>query len=94
MLEHAYTLCMLSFIYASAFCYDRLLLQGKTTDEHPAPQKEFDPAVGLSSELILWRVDPIGPLCKAGGITELAKISSPNNAAFDNVAWLPTLLPR
>ena len=28
------------------------------------------------SELILWRVDPVGPLSKSGGITELARINS------------------
>ena len=63
-------------------------------DEEEIKPREFDPAVGLSSELILWRVDSIGPLSLAGGVTELAKINSPNIAAFDNVAWLPTLLPR
>lgn len=46
------------------------------------------------SELILWRVDPVGPLSKSGGIVELAKIDSPNLSAFTNVAWVPTLLPR
>ena len=46
------------------------------------------------SELILWRVDPVGPLSKSGGIVELAKIDSPNLTAFTNVAWVPTLLPR
>ncbi|KAF6032001.1 DMXL1 [Bugula neritina] len=56
-------------------------------------QKGFDPATDLSSELILWRVDSIGPLSLAGGVTELAKVNSPDIAAFDNVAWLPTLLP-
>lgn len=45
------------------------------------------------SELILWRVDPVGPLSKSGGITELARINSQEISAFSNVAWLPTLLP-
>ena len=39
-------------------------------------------------------MDSIGPLSLAGGLTELAKVNSSNVAAFDNVAWLPTLLPR
>ena len=46
------------------------------------------------SELILWRVDPVGPLSKSGGIVELAKINSTKRSAFSNVAWVPTLLPR
>lgn len=46
------------------------------------------------SELILWRVDPVGPLSKSGGIVELARINSPQISAFSSVAWVPTLLPR
>lgn len=49
---------------------------------------------GFCSELILWRVDPVGPLSKSGGISELARINSPQVSSFSNVAWLPTLLPR
>ena len=46
------------------------------------------------SELILWRVDPVGPLSNSGGITELARINSKEPTAFSEVAWIPTLLPR
>ena len=48
---------------------------------------------GFCSELILWRVDPVGPLSKSGGVTELARINSLELSAFANVAWVPTLLP-
>lgn len=48
--------------------------------------------VEFCSELILWRVDPVGPLSKSGGIVELARINSPQLSAFSNVAWVPTLL--
>nr|XP_042903510.1 dmX-like protein 2 [Parasteatoda tepidariorum] len=48
---------------------------------------------GFCSELILWKVEPVGPLSKSGGVTELARINSPETAAFANVAWIPTLLP-
>ncbi|GFY48442.1 dmX-like protein 2 [Trichonephila inaurata madagascariensis] len=48
---------------------------------------------GFCSELILWKVDPVGPLSKSGGVTELARINSLETAAFANVAWIPTLLP-
>lgn len=50
--------------------------------------------IEFCSELILWRVDPVGPLSKSGGIVELARINSPTLSAFENVAWVPTLLPR
>lgn len=45
------------------------------------------------SELILWRVDPVGPLSFSGGVSELARINSLHGSAFSNVAWLPTLIP-
>lgn len=45
------------------------------------------------SELILWRVDPVGPLSFSGGVSELARINSLKVSAFSNVAWLPTLIP-
>ncbi|XP_053977801.1 dmX-like protein 2 isoform X6 [Hylaeus volcanicus] len=50
-------------------------------------------STGFCSELILWRVDPVGPLSKSGGVSELARINSPEISAFSNVAWIPTLLP-
>lgn len=48
---------------------------------------------GFCSELILWRVDSVGPLGHTGGVSELARINSPEISAFSNVAWIPTLLP-
>lgn len=51
------------------------------------------PNSGFCSELILWKVDPVGPLSQSGGVTELARINSLETSAFANVAWLPTLLP-
>ncbi|XP_072938045.1 dmX-like protein 2 isoform X3 [Epargyreus clarus] len=50
-------------------------------------------AGGLCSELVLWRVECVGPLGKSGGVAELARVNSPHLSAFSNVAWLPTLLP-
>lgn len=49
--------------------------------------------LGFCSELILWRVDAVGPLSISGGVSELARINSPEISAFSNVAWIPTLLP-
>ncbi len=51
------------------------------------------PNSGFCSELILWKVDSVGPLLKSGGVTELARINSLESTAFANVAWVPTLLP-
>lgn len=53
-----------------------------------------DDGGGFCSELILWRVDAVGPLSRSGGVGELARINSPHPSAFSNVAWIPTLLPR
>jgi hypothetical protein len=57
------------------------------------PQLFGIPNAGFCSELILWKVDSVGPLSKSGGVSELARINSPNVSAFANVAWIPTLLP-
>lgn len=50
------------------------------------------PNMGFCSELILWKVEPVGPLLKSGGVSELARINSLESTAFANVAWIPTLL--
>uniref|UniRef100_A0A8C2XDJ5 Dmx like 1 n=1 Tax=Cyclopterus lumpus TaxID=8103 RepID=A0A8C2XDJ5_CYCLU len=47
----------------------------------------------IYSELILWRVDPVGPLSLSGGVSELARINSLHASAFAQVAWLPTFIP-
>ncbi|XP_046141550.1 dmX-like protein 2 isoform X4 [Osmia bicornis bicornis] len=67
----------------------------ETIDSKSDPSKmtkELSPT-GFCSELILWRVDTVGPLSKSGGVSELARINSPEISAFSNVAWIPTLLP-
>lgn len=58
-----------------------------------AKNKEIAAPEGFCSELILWRVDAVGPLSKSGGVLELARINSLEISAFSNVAWIPTLLP-
>ena len=60
-----------------------------TPIKRPRPNQD-----GFCSELILWKVDPVGPLSKSGGVTELARLTSPQPSAFSNCAWIPTLLPR
>ncbi|XP_060840547.1 dmX-like protein 2 isoform X2 [Rhopalosiphum padi] len=59
----------------------------------PNPPPIAQPPSGFCSELILWRVDAVGPLSKSGGVSELARINSLQISAFSNVAWIPTLLP-
>ncbi|XP_073320441.1 dmX-like protein 2 isoform X1 [Pagrus major] len=58
-----------------------------------AATRTFHDPNAIYSELILWRVDHIGPLSWTGGVSELARINSLHTSAFSNVAWLPTLIP-
>uniref|UniRef100_A0AAR2L6Y0 RAVE complex protein Rav1 C-terminal domain-containing protein n=1 Tax=Pygocentrus nattereri TaxID=42514 RepID=A0AAR2L6Y0_PYGNA len=58
-----------------------------------AATRTFHDPNAIYSELILWRVDHIGPLSCTGGVSELARINSLHTSAFSNVAWLPTLVP-
>ena len=61
---------------------------GVITEDLSAPH-------GLCSELILWRLDPVGPLSnQSGGLLELARVQSPQISAFCNTCWIPTLLPN
>ncbi|KXJ76162.1 hypothetical protein RP20_CCG010172, partial [Aedes albopictus] len=69
---------------------------GKQSDDpnqKPHRPKDICTPSGFCSELILWRVDAVGPLSQSGGVSELARINSPEISAFSNVAWIPTLLP-
>lgn len=65
----------------------------KYTADKFARGKDVCVPLGFCSELILWRVDAVGPLSQSGGVSELARINSPEISAFSNVAWIPTLLP-
>jgi len=66
---------------------------GGTSTSSTSSDKDVFTPTGFCSELILWRVDSVGPLCHSGGVSELARINSPEIYAFSNVAWIPTLLP-
>ncbi|KAK6110658.1 RAVE protein 1 C terminal family protein [Brugia pahangi] len=44
------------------------------------------------AELILWKINPVGPLCKCGGVRELARLTSNSSDAFTAVTWLPVIL--
>ncbi len=43
--------------------------------------------------LIIWGVEPVGPLSISGGIYELARVDSSKENAFENIAWFPCFLP-
>ncbi|KIH47071.1 hypothetical protein ANCDUO_22874, partial [Ancylostoma duodenale] len=45
------------------------------------------------SEVILWKISPVGPLCKSGGVKELARVASPFLTGFDCLGWIPVILP-
>ncbi|XP_049821296.1 dmX-like protein 2 isoform X4 [Aethina tumida] len=74
-------------------CHPVLPLLLTTSHHNIVDQNKCQSQTGFCSELILWKVDAVGPLSKSGGICELARISSPEPSAFSNVAWIPTLLP-
>ncbi|XP_044259843.1 dmX-like protein 2 isoform X7 [Tribolium madens] len=74
-------------------CHPVLPLLLTTSHHNIIEQNKNQQSRGFCSELILWKVDAVGPLSKSGGICELARISSPEPSAFSNVAWIPTLLP-
>lgn len=46
------------------------------------------------AELILWTTAPVTPLCKSGGLRELARITSSSPNAFICLSWIPAILPR
>lgn len=45
----------------------------------------------IDSELILWHTSHISPLSEFKGVTEMARISSPNPCEFSSLAWVPVL---
>lgn len=45
------------------------------------------------SEVILWKISPVGPLCKSGGMKELSRVASSSRTGFDCLSWIPVILP-
>ncbi|CAD5215760.1 unnamed protein product [Bursaphelenchus okinawaensis] len=45
------------------------------------------------SELILWKVNHVGPLCQSGGIRELSRITTVKEFAFKCLSWVPAIIP-
>lgn len=77
---------------SSGFSHSASLSRGSRPTRVSLGMVSQDPNA-IYSELILWRVDPVGPLSLSGGVSELARINSLHASAFANVAWLPTLIP-
>ena len=78
-------------MFPISFILDREVY-GSTTQKHRRESGQANQ--GYCSELILWKVETVGPLGKSGGVKELARINSPEMSAFASVAWIPTVLPR
>ncbi|KAK5932313.1 hypothetical protein CgunFtcFv8_004030 [Champsocephalus gunnari] len=78
--------------YSSGFSHPASLPRGSRPSRSSLGVVSQDPNA-IYSELILWRVDPVGPLSLSGGVSELARINSLHASAFANVAWLPTFIP-
>jgi hypothetical protein len=78
-----------------------LLLSNSNNDYMTTPQTPSDDdnpskvqlLETFQTGLIIWRVEPVGPLSKSGGIYELARIDSSTSNAFENIAWFPCFLP-
>ncbi|XP_067885987.1 dmX-like protein 1 isoform X2 [Heterodontus francisci] len=82
-------------LYSETRSFDSLRCSGSVSinQRENGTAATFHDSTSIYSELILWRVDPVGPLSYSGGVSELARINSLHVSAFSNVAWLPTLIP-
>ncbi|XP_043192763.1 dmX-like protein 2 isoform X3 [Amphibalanus amphitrite] len=95
---HERRVCGHRFRVNDITCHPVLPLMLSTSHHNPQPRAgqatERPASQTYTSELILWRVDPIGPLSRtSGGVTELTRVNVPEMSAFSHVAWVPTLLP-
>lgn len=68
-----------------------LVLTTSYYDEHN--ELNYGKKQRYDNSLILWSTEPIGPLTKTGGISELARMESVKNGAFKLVTWFPLVLP-
>ncbi|PAV73994.1 hypothetical protein WR25_00481 [Diploscapter pachys] len=68
-----------------------LLTTSQFSSNSPAMEQAIDPS--NLSEVILWKISPVGPLCKSGGVKELARVASPSKQEFAHVGWIPAILP-
>ncbi|EGT56880.1 hypothetical protein CAEBREN_01145 [Caenorhabditis brenneri] len=64
-----------------------------TTSKFKAPRLKVEPTMDVLSEVILWEFTPVEPLCKNGGVKELARVASSITSGFSSVGWVPAILP-
>ncbi|EGT42387.1 hypothetical protein CAEBREN_13627 [Caenorhabditis brenneri] len=64
-----------------------------TTSKFKAPRLKAEPTMDVLSEVILLKITPVGPLCKNGGVKELARVASTIISGFSSVGWVPAILP-
>ncbi|NP_001368760.1 RAVE complex protein Rav1 C-terminal domain-containing protein [Caenorhabditis elegans] len=64
-----------------------------TTSKFKSTKLKVDSTMDVLSEVILWKITPVGPLCKNGGVKELARVASPSINGFSTVGWVPAILP-
>ncbi|KRZ61540.1 DmX-like protein 1 [Trichinella nativa] len=104
-ITHKSRMCGHRFIVKSVACHPILPLF-LTTSHHNVRRKKFVEEQNLkkhsitnsdvqlfNSELILWYVEPVGPLKRSGGVFELSRINSSELSAFSSIAWIPSVLP-
>ncbi len=60
------------------------VVEKNTEEKRPSPNVKG---------IIVWGVEPVGPLNITGGIYELARVDSTKENAFENIAWFPCFLP-
>uniref|UniRef100_A0A914YLS6 RAVE complex protein Rav1 C-terminal domain-containing protein n=1 Tax=Panagrolaimus superbus TaxID=310955 RepID=A0A914YLS6_9BILA len=89
---------ILNIIHKSRMCGHRFHISKVIA--HPvlpllltASQSTTQPEKDNESELILWKVSPVSPLCKSGGVRELSRLTSVSPSAFDCLSWVPAILP-
>nr|XP_039251703.1 dmX-like protein 1 isoform X3 [Styela clava] len=94
-ISHRSRFCGHRYHMSGIFCHPTLPLL-LTTSRHTTQLKNTESSnegSKVKSELILWRVDPVGALCQTGGVTELSRLNGPSEDDFSKVAWFPVLFP-
>ena len=100
---HESRMCGHRFHVSQVVAHPALPLLLTASQFTPAPPGEQSPHLSSppghnqaakESELILWQVSPVGPLCKSGGLRELARVTNNSPKAFTCLAWIPAILPR
>ncbi|CAD6187487.1 unnamed protein product [Caenorhabditis auriculariae] len=64
-----------------------------TTSKFESKNDIEDPKLDYLSEVILWKISPVGPLCKTGGVKELARVGNSLREGFSILSWIPAILP-